>query len=268
MSKRLLFPLLLVFLFSCVPQEKVARKIVRKADLSPILLLNAQKHFFSCYDKRDQIPVDSIVEFNLEECRLLNLLTDSIYESAYFESLRYHLEMFPGVKVYMGENIEEFLRMEPDGFVVTLAQSEYEQYWSTFRAQTEFEFEVYYHEMERLNFSIHNWYEISGSGKNEHPMQVAYSKFSTFDKIKGFFRMNPNTGRLYYQHFRNDIDLDELSRLFRFVAMKNATYIFNHILNLKVEQKMGEQYRKDWYLGYNLNTRRFSRLMYDKFVIQ
>lgn len=197
----------------------------------------------------NELDEDSLYTIDEEKIRFIRDVNDSLHIAAFMTALKHHLERLY-VTVYDAQDMDEFFRLERPAYIFSIAQMElleylHEEVFVARDAGTTF---VRREPVTVLENST--WFEFMKLHDADFGMQVLYSAHVTSDYVEGRF-VRQADGRVYFDPERYPLTAEDLSDLASFSGKQNAQNMFNHLMNLYVQERMG--YEPQNYYHYDID---------------
>lgn len=260
-SAKLLLPaIILILLFSCSMEKKLARQFVRN-DTSRTVLVIPPYFLYKISLKDYEVDnAEELTEWELdsvlyENSIFLQYVWDSIFIQDYYNSYCNGLTEL-GYSVYPEDSLQNFLQGKPDAFIFNLAQLELEEYVMPVVEKEEFEDYLYYQVFNLNAINVNSWLEIS-SMNEEESKELFFSSLFLTDELEGYFRYNYFTGDVKYYYELDSLNLDMIYDLGELAGSLYASYTFDYFMNKFIDQRMQElgKWRSRIYYHYDWEHR-------------
>ncbi len=242
--------LMLSGLVACASSLQLANQfVVEETDIHVLVLPTNQliKTFLPIHP--DSITGTEMPEVDETKVRFVNEVVDSTYLVSFMEALEHYLERFY-IKKYGIDDIDEFFQLEQPGYIFLVAQMELLEYRHTemFSAR---DGGVHYVRREPITVLENNtWFEFYKLHDEDFGKKVLFSVQATSDHIAGRF-IRRRSGDVLFDADRYPLTQGDMYDLAYFAGKQNAQNIFDHLMNIYVEKKMGR--KPDRYYRYDVD---------------
>lgn len=249
--------LLMLLFSSCMPGYRFAQRFVKEKEIKPALMIVPHNYTFLYYYPFD--PVQPETQFDnsadISESDFLNDINTEKADSIFLSALFNHLNEYP-LQVFRPEQFDEFLAYPGNRYIFTIAQTEIIEYDQpeTYRAMIDTA--VYRQDFLLRQVARNTWFEFVkvDDSTDDTGMQVLYSTFFASDEVDGGFRYRPFTGEVFYEYTSRLLELRDIDLLNRRAGYNNAQYIYEHLLNLYVQQNVRPSAAEHYFYRYNPYT--------------
>lgn len=267
----LLSLLYLVIFGSCSIERTLAREIIVSRPDSAVLIMMPDfvyKTNLKVGELENAESLDDQIRDSLlfERSLYLKNISDTIILNRYLNSLVSELKAF-GLEVYTENNINEFLQLEKPSYMFNIAQIELEEYIVPVEEQEVFDDTALYFKTFKLNaVSINSWFEVTRMNVEDYKRKVLYASNYVFDYLKGSFRKHALTGEVKFKYYQKEIELKDIYSLAEELGKKYAGYIYDYMLNEKIQEELPENISTDKYYHYDRDRNTLRAITKDRFT--
>lgn len=238
--KRIIPLVMLAGLFACASSLQLANRfVVEETDIHVLVLHPGQLIKTFLPNHPDSIAADSLVDIDETDIRFVNKVNDSIYISHFMDALSGELERFY-VNVYGFNDMDTFFGLDKPGYIFFIAQMELLEYRHVefFSAR---DGEITYIRREPVTVLENNvWYEFLKLHDADFGMHVLFNVHATSDYVDGRF-IRRRSGDVVFDAERYPLTEGDVIDLAVFSGRQNAQNIFDHLMNLYIEKKLGRK---------------------------
>ena len=238
LHKAIIILLMLGGLIACASSLQLANRfVVEETDIHVLVLPPGQliKSFLPVHP--DSLETADIPEVDEEQIRFVNEVVDSIYLARFMEGMSHYLDRFYITK-YGIEDMDEFFKLDQPAYIFMIAQMELLEYRHTelFSAR---DGGVHYLRREPITVLENNtWFEFLKLHDADFGMKVLFSVQATSDHVEGRF-IRRRSGDVLFDADRYPLTQADMYDLAYFAGKQNAQNIFDYLMNMYVEKKMG-----------------------------
>ncbi len=230
--------MMLAGLFACASSLQLANRfVVEETDIHVLVLHPGQLIKTFLPNHPDSIAPDSFVEIDETDIRFVNVVDDSTYIRHFMDALSGELERFY-VNFYGIDEMDAFFALDKPGYIFFIAQMELLEYRHTefFSAR---DAGITYVRREPVTVLENNvWFEFLKLHDADFGMQVLFNVHATSDYVDGRF-IRRRSGEVVFDAERYPLTEGDIFDLATFAGTQNAQNIFDHLMNLYIEKKMG-----------------------------
>ncbi len=247
---------LLLLLVSCTLENRMARDFIKEQKTFPIIVLKPN-YLFKTNLKDDSLKnskflpetiKDSIL---LAESTFLKDVKDTVFLFFYFNNLTEELKAF-GLKVYIDSSSIDLNNYDTLSYVFNISQLELEENYIPFADEEYIDTSRYVETFILNSVSLNSWFERTLIIKGQKKNKVLFAEHSANDEINGGFKLDYFSGRISYKYKRDDIKLEDVYNLAVYSGKKNASYIYDYILNQQIYRRLKLLNKsKEIYYHYN-----------------
>lgn len=252
---RLLLSLFLLMLaVSCRTDRSLAWQFVSQTPQVHVLIVPPEDLIRSFFPQHpDEIPADSLVEWQLEDSQLLYQVEDSLFLDFFMQALLEELREFE-VQVYSLQEIDAFFEQDSRAHIFRVAQVQLMEYPDTVVDQVMVNSTLHESRLEITTLVVNSWFEYSRLQEPAVPLDVLFSMQHRSDYISGRFRRNWRTGEVTYQYRPYLLTLDDAYDLAYNAAWQSAQYIYDYLLNTYILEQTPAGRRPAEYFTYDRFT--------------
>lgn len=259
----ILFTLVILFTGSCNAERRLIKRLVKTQDsisiclIAPSYLLkqNLKTWEIKGYDSIPENKRDSVAYYN---SKFLQYVNDSLFLGQYTHMVTEELGKY-GLHVYTQDSMDAFLASGGSLYMFNIAQITLEEYMEPFKKSIEFDTTRYNWEIWCNAMAMNIWIEASVLNVPDKKMKVLYGNMYVRDNVKGRFSGDPFSGSIRYLYNIDSIDVNSAYRLAGKAAKLHASYLFDFIMNDRLERKTGKAIAPEDYLHYDAEKRKFRK---------
>lgn len=255
---------------ACNAEKKIAVNYASKSGNQNIMLIfpdNVFKNNLKTYllDSIDFDESRDSSEVLLENSEIIGGLDDSLFIANYKMGFKRSLEYY-GIKVFEESQADLFLSLDSNALQVNVAQIELEETLYSFRDESAFYDQVYYHDHNLNAVYINSWFEISDINAVDGHQDVYFSTDLITDLVDGAFEYDIFNGKVRYMYNIDSLKRDMLYEFAFRVGVEYARYTFDLLLNQEIDRKIGDGNRSDIYWRFDPQRKQFFPALDDKFI--
>lgn len=261
----------LLFLASCMPEQKLAQSFVKSGPKIRLLVT----------------PPDLVYKYNHkgEEIEGFSELTDKQQDSALFCSslfiqrlndstlLENYVNYFiaelrkANFEVYLPGQMDEFLTDKTQAYMVNIAQIQLDEYTYPVEDKEPINDTVYYRKfnLNAIDFSV--WFELSKVNAEKPRKTLLYDSQSAFDDFSGNFIVDPWTSSVRYKYHVDTLGLNDVYDMTKLLGRVHADYLFDLFMNQWVAYNMPPNDYGLYYYHYNRQSKMMEATEEDRFQI-
>ena len=234
---RKLFYFSFIIFISCSPVRRIAKQFTSSCDSINILLLKPE-YIFKKNLKYSELGLpDSIKDdVGLSQSLILKNVDDNKVMDSLFSEIKYELKNRK-FRVFTEENMNNFMKLDSEAFIFNLAQIEIDEYATPYTFSQVYDTTNYYKTFDLNTASLLLWFEASQLNSNQNNSNLLFSSDSIIDDIDGHFKKSILTNDIKFVYKRKDICVDDLYDKIADIAVNNADYIFDYLLNKFIYEK-------------------------------
>lgn len=246
---------LLMIFVSCTPEKQIAKKFLEKEDYGSILIISPEILYLTNkkideidnIEVKDQYTIDSLLFYN---SKFLQFVSDSIFVEKYINNM---LEEFQklGFDTYTEEYFDVFLSRESPSYILNIAQLEAEESIKTITEQDFINNLAYIVNIEVNMVTINSWLEFSAVNSNDNKKEVLFADHFVSDNVHGVFNESLFSSDVQYQYELDSMKVEDIYDLGAYLGRLYASYIFDYIMNKKIENEFDLKSRPPDYLHYD-----------------
>ena len=254
-SRILILGLSLFFLFSCLPEQKLAQTFVKRGP-KVRLMINPPDYVYKFNHKGEAIDGFASMTDKQQDSALFysSLFIQRINDSAFLEN---YINGFitelrnSNFDVYLPDQMDAFLTDQTQAYVVTIAQIQLDEYTYPMEDKEPINDTVYYKKIDlnAMDFSV--WVELTKSNAAKPRKTTLYDSQSAYDNFEGSFIVDPWTNKVRYKYHLDTLSLVDLYDMSRYLGNKHGDYLFDFFMNQWVAFNMPENQYSMYYYHYN-----------------
>lgn len=250
-----------VWLSSCSVDKKIGKTFIESPPPIQILLFPPNDPFKYNHKGEDIPGFDSLTAVQQDSAldvssRFVRGVNDSAFLENYVNSFLAELRKL-GFTVYLPEAVDTLLKLQPQVYVLNMAQLQLDEYYYPFEDDIVF-YETRYiksFELNAVDFSV--WYEISKMNSANPKKTLLYATHSMTDGVDGSFFLEPFTDEVRYRYSIDSISVADVQTMAVNLGKRHASYLYDFFLNQYIAYHMPEGEVPYWYYHFN----RFSKTL-------
>ncbi len=247
--------LCLLFLASCLPEQKFARDFVKKGPKIR-LLVTPPDYIYKYNHKGEQIEGFAKMTDKEQDSALffsslfIQRMNDSIILENYVNQFIAELRA-SNFDVYLPDQMEEFLTDKTQAYTVNISQIQLDEYIYPFEDKEPINDTVYYRkfDLNAMDFSV--WLELSKVNAEKPRKTVLYDSESAYDSFDGNFVVDPWTSSVRYKFHLDTLSLKDIYGMCGYLAKKHGEYLFDFFMNQWVAFNMPQTQYGTYYYHFN-----------------
>jgi hypothetical protein len=247
--------ILLMGLVSCTLEQKLADSFAKKP-LEFNIQLFTPDILYKYNHKGEDIPgLDTLPEkiqdsLLFVHSKIIRNLSDSIYLDKYVNNFIDELRRL-GFKVYIEGGVDSFLLVQPQSYVLNMAQVQIDEYYYPFEDSEEFNDSSYYRKFNLNAVDASTWFELSKMNAHKPVKTVLYSTLTVSDGFNGRFYNDVFFGDVKYKYTLDTLRVKDVYELAEYAGKKNASYLFDYFMNQYVAYHLPQGEEPQFYFHYN-----------------
>ena len=245
----------LLFLSSCLPEQKLARDFV-KSGPKIRLLVTPPDYVYKYNHKGEAIDGFSKMTDKEQDSALfysslfIQRMNDSILLENYVNQFIAELRS-ANFDVYLPEQMDEFLTDKSQAYTVNISQIQMDEYIYPFEDKEPINDTVYYRkfDLNAMDFSV--WFELSKVNADKPRKTVLYDSESAYDSFEGNFIVDPWTSAVRYKFHLDTLSLKDIYGMCGYLGKKHGEYLFDFFMNQWVAFNMPQTQYGTYYYHYN-----------------
>ena len=251
---------------ACSPGRKLATRFVMQEDNLHVLIIPPSgllKHYYPSDPMAD--TTGTLQPLPVGDSKFLAGLNDTAFVNYFMRSLRFHLQQLR-IHVYGPENIDSFFQIDTVAYMFSVAQLELIEFDDEHIEMSMLDTTLYRVALPRTNIEKSTWFEFSEVNNHERSMEVLYSMQRTSDYFEGRFHYDWRSGELTYRYTPYYMEEPDVYDLAYFSGKKNAQYIFDHLMNLYIQEQARSSRATRIYFQYDAEQHAIRRAFDDRFI--
>jgi len=245
----------LLFLSSCLPEQKLAHDFV-KSGPKIRLLVTPPDYVYKYNHKGEEIDGFSKMTDKQQDSALfysslfIQRMNDSILLENYVNQFIAELRS-ANFDVYLPEQMDEFLTDKSQAYTVNISQIQMDEYIYPFEDKEPINDTVYYRKfnLNAMDFSV--WFELSKVNADKPRKTVLYDSESAYDSFEGNFIVDPWTSAVRYKFHLDTLSLKDIYGMCGYLGKKHGEYLFDFFMNQWVAFNMPQTQYGTYYYHYN-----------------
>jgi len=240
-TRLFIFVVVSVLINSCYIEKKLGKNFADNANNISLLILEPDLVIKSNIKNNDS---DTSA---ISEC--FNNLQEKALSDAFMDELKKQLINYR-INVFTSNRIDTFFTLPSPAYLFNIAQLEIEAYYYPFKEQLVTDSLIYNQEFLLNAFNLNTWFEFSELN-SEKKAEVLFSNFYIKDEIAGNFKVNLFSDEVNYVYNRKNLTSEDIQFLIKYAGKTNAQYIFNHLVNQYIKDKIGERFNDKYFYYYD-----------------
>jgi|GEM_PF-702753 len=248
---------------ACVSSRQVATSfVVEETDIHVLLLPPPELIKTYLPGHPDELPADSAFGPEDDRAEFISQTDDSLYVEQFMTSIRHYLDVLY-VNHYGPDEVDEFFELDVPAYIFAVGQMELLEYvdQETFAGYADGQ--RYQASVDVTVLEANVWFEFMKLHDPDEEMQLLFDVRSTSDYVDGRF-VRSRDGSVRFDPQRFPLTLDDVYDLAAFSGKRNAQNIFDHLMNLYVEQSLGRE--TDLYFHYDVDEHQLRERDYPPFI--
>jgi hypothetical protein len=244
--------ILLALQSSCTLEKKLGKEFLAKAPEISIQLLTPEM-LFKYNHKGENIPgFDSLTGPQQDsalfaDSRFIRNVDDSLFLDRYVNSFIDELRAI-GFKVYVDGMIDSLFRIQPQSYVLNMAQVQLDEYFEPYEDSEDVGDTVFTKHVDLNAVDASSWLELNKYNTVKPVKTVLYSSFTASDGFSGNFLIDDYNVR--YRYRVDSLKVNDIYDLASFSGRRHASYLFDYFMNQYIAHHMPEGYDILGYLHY------------------
>jgi len=249
----------LLFLVSCLPEQKVAHDFVKSGPKIRLLVTppdflykyNHKGEEIEGFDQMTDKEKDSALFYNSV---FIQRISDSILLENYINQFIAELRN-ANFEVFLPEQLDTFLLDKTQAYMVTISQIQLDEYNYPLEDKEPINDTVYYKKfnLNAMDFSI--WFELSKVNSDKPRKTILYDSESAYDSFDGHFIVDPWTNSVRYKYHIDTLSLKDIYGMVGYLGAKHGDYLFDFFMNQWVAFN-APQNQYGTYSYYHFNRKR------------
>ncbi|MCX6282145.1 MAG: hypothetical protein NTU51_09290 [Bacteroidetes bacterium] len=267
----LLIGLCLLFLTSCLPEQKFAQTFV-KSGPKIRLMVTPPENIYKYNHKGEEIDgfeemtdkqQDSALFFS---SRFIQRVSDSAVLEDYVNQFISELRKAK-FEVYLPDQMDSFLTDKSQAYMLNISQIQLDEYTYPLEDKEPVNDTVYYKKfnLNAMDFSV--WFELSKVNATKPKKTVLYDSQSAFDSFDGNFLVDPWTNSVRYKYHIDTLGLTDVYDMARYLGKRHGEYLFDFFMNQWVAFNMPQNQYSMYYYHYNRKRNMMEATDEDRFQL-
>ena len=265
--KTLILIAMMAVVYSCSMERKLATGFVGEEAGKSALLLSTDALFkksiktnlLDSLEITDESLFDSVLYANSD---FVKEIDDPLFLRNFLIGFEQELKVF-GFSIYKESQMADFMEIDSNAYVIYLAQIELEESYYTFRDETAYLDNYYYHDHSLNAISVYSWFEISkvNEKKEKH---VYFADDMIVDEVDGEFTLDFFGGDVKYLYQIDSLKVKDLYEYAFVLGRTYAGYTFDLLMNNYIRKNMPE--KPEEYLRYDPYNKQYFPATNDRFI--
>lgn len=235
-----------LFFNGCYIENKIGKDFINNAHNISLLILEPDIILKS--------NIKDTLSDSISNTDLLTNFNETVINKIYMEELKNQLASFH-LNIFTSSKIDTFFTLPPPAYLFNIAQIEIEEFFYPFKEKLTTDSLIYTQEFLLNAFNLNTWFEFSELNSEKKP-ELLFSNFYIKDDINGDFKVNLFTNDVTYVYNRKNLTSEDIEILIRYAGKTNANYIFNHLLNKNIKEKMNNKADSKYFFYYEPNKKK------------
>ncbi len=254
-SFKIILGLSLLFLVSCLPEQKLAQGFVKNGPRIR-LLVTPPDYIYKYNHKGEEIDGFSEMSDKEQDSALFynSLFIQRISDSALMED---YVNQFivalrkANFDVYLPDQLDSFLLDRTQAYKITISQIQLDEYTYPLEDKEPINDTVYYRKfnLNAMDFSV--WFELSKVASEKPHKTILYDSQSAYDSFDGSFVVDPWTNSVRYKYHLDTLSLRDVYDMAKYLGNKHGEYLFDFFLNQWIAFNMPPNQYPSTYYHYN-----------------
>ncbi|MCX6279912.1 MAG: hypothetical protein NT004_17735 [Bacteroidetes bacterium] len=245
----------LLFLHSCLPEQKVAKTFIQSQQVMNLLInppemvykYNHKGEAIEGFDSMNPARQDSAL---WETSRYIQFLSDSIILENYMNNFIDELRLL-GFNVFLGSAADSFVSSKPQSYTLDIAQVQIDEYLYPQEDEIEFFDSVFYKRVNLNAVDFSCWFDLRKANVENPRTTVLYSTSTSYDSFDGRFFTDPFTGKIRYRYSIDSLALNDVYTMAAYLGKKHAGYLYDFFLNQYIAKNLPEGLEMTDYFHFN-----------------
>ena len=254
-SRICLLGLSLLFLVSCLPEQKFAQSFVKNGPKIR-LMVTPPDLIYKYNHKGEEIEGFSDMSVKQQDSALfynslfIQRISDSVILENYINHFIAELRK-ANFEVYLPDQIDSFLQDKTQAYMLTIAQIQLDEYTYPLEDKEPVNDTVYYKKfnLNAMDFSV--WFELSKVNAEKPRKTLLYDSQSAYDNFNGGFIVDPWTSAVKYKYHIDTLGLSDVYDMTKYLGRVHADYLFDLFMNQWVVYNMPSNDYSLYYYHYN-----------------
>ena len=252
---KIILGLSLLFLISCLPEQKLAQNFV-KSGPKIRLMVTPPDYIYKYNHKGEEIDGFAQMTDKQQDSALFynSLFIQRISDSAILED---YVNQFitelrkANFDVYLPGELDSFLTDRTQAYKLTISQIQLDEYTYPLEDKEPINDTMYYKKfnLNAMDFSV--WFELSKVSSEKPRKTILYDSQSAYDSFNGTFVVDPWTNSVRYKYHLDTLSLSDVYDMARYLGRKHGEYLFDFFMNQWVAFNMPPNQYSSAYYHYN-----------------
>jgi len=270
-SIALFFCFTLLFLASCLPEQKLAQSF-EKSGPKIRLLVTPPDYLYLYNHKGEAIEGFSEMNDKQQDSALFSssLFIQRISDSALLETyVNQFISALRSAKfeVYLPNQVDSFLVSQSQSYMVNISQIQLDEYTFPLEDKEPINDTVYYKRfnLNAMDFSV--WFELSKVNSEKPRKTILYDSQSAFDSFDGNFIVDPWSNSVRYKYHIDTLGLVDVYDMAKYLGRVHGEYVFDFFMNQWVAFNMPQNQYSPYYYHYDRRRKMMEVTEEDRFQI-
>jgi hypothetical protein len=236
-----------VLMYSCSPYKKIAKTYYETPPGYNFMLLfpdfiykeNLKEYEIENKDSLTEREVDSLL---YTSSIYLTEIVDSVFIDSLSASLSKNLKTF-GFNVYTQEDMDDFLNISGQSYIVNLAQLLLEEYVYPYEAEAViFDEVISVSDIDLNALNINLWFELTPYNSDNEAARVLFTSDQIFDDMEGEFTGGIFGSNMRFEYTIDSLQVGEIYYAATALGRKYAMYFNDYFLNRYLIKNLPEGY--------------------------
>ena len=261
-----------LLLSSCSVERKMAKQFVARAQQYPCLVLYPSEVLVTNlkHDQRSEsfYFIDAVKDTSLfRNSMILRTLNDDSLIQPFQDAFRSEMGQY-GLKVYSGDEMEQFTLIREPSLLVNVAQLEIQEYYTDYEDKISVGEDIYSKVIYLTSINLGAWFEVAKMDSvHEVKYPVLFASHDLTDRWNGYFTQKLLTGEIQYKLEIDTISIGEGSSFARYLGRLYAAYTFDYLMNDYIQKSIPPASQTQKYYRYDPYKKWIFTTEKDRFIL-
>lgn len=181
--------------------------------------------------------------------RYVQYISDSLFLENYYQGFLKTTKEY-GLNTYFPADLNEFLNIETEAYVIRFAQMELAEDTSTYLVEEKKDYQKLIKRIDYNTLGLSTWIEVSMKDSAEY--YTYFDEQYIADEVLGDFRQEMWSLDIIYEYNKYEIEQEDIYDFAKGMGKSHASYLFDLLLNSYIWSNLPEENRTNFhYLHYN-----------------
>ncbi len=267
----ILILIVLTLFTSCSIERKMAKQFNNNAENISILALKTD-YIFKMADKGSETLNNNVTEREADSIMMANTLVlkhiddDNELLDLFFDNFTNELKRY-GLNVFLQNEIESFVAIDTNAWIVNLAQMELEEFDYPFQDSEAINGTLYTFDYVINGLIFNTWFELSKVNEvDDIKPEILFASNYIYDEFTGYFVQNFFTGEVSYRITHDTITMSSFLEFTAYMGRLYAAYTYDYLLNNHLSKHVSTDRRSNLWYRYDPYRRMIFTTEEDKFI--